>query len=94
MGNCNGANHRYYGSFGTLVDRHTDLCLEATHNHKGGVYTHKCNASLYQEWDMPHTSIGFYYYYHKNVGTYQCLVGGHTGAVYMPACRQPNDTKQ
>jgi hypothetical protein len=89
MGNCLGANDWYihYPNFNNfnIIDRHTGLCLEATHNTLGHVYTRNCGASIYQQWDFeysPNPAFPGYF----NDGTYQCLVGGRTGAVYMSGC--------
>jgi hypothetical protein len=94
-GNCNGANDWYStyttNGLGYLVDRHTGLCLEATHIHRGHVYTRKCGSSVYEAWLPLPVSRGNMY---KNVGTGQCLVNGRTGSVYMSGCHSASDMKQ
>ena len=94
-GNCNGANDWYSthatNGVGYLVDRHTGLCLEATHNTLGRVYTRKCGLSLYERWSPLPVATGDMY---QNVGTGQCLVNGRTGSVYMSGCHSASDMKQ
>jgi hypothetical protein len=89
MGNCNGANDWYAAADGFdaafIVDRHTGLCLEATHNHLGGVYTRRCDrSSAYQRWTANFTPANTTSII--NIGTNQCLAGSDRGHAYMNTC--------
>jgi hypothetical protein len=100
MGNCNGANDWYLAvgnppdyPYALVVDRHTGLCLQATHITLGNVYTRTCGGSVYQEWVTPDTSNQTWGPY-VNKGTGQCLVGATAGGgAYMRDCRT-GDVKQ
>jgi hypothetical protein len=98
MGDCNGANDWYMprgpsGHNWNVIDRHTGLCLEASHITLGNVYTRTCGNSVYQQWQLLGPSLpGWSFYF--NDGTFQCLVGGTMGRVYMYNCLVPNDLKQ
>jgi Ricin-type beta-trefoil lectin domain len=93
MGNCNGANDWYQLRLTSqVVDRHTGLCLEATHIHLGRVYTTKCRNSPYQSWDS--SRVGSRGVFYQNVWTGQCLASGGRANVYVSDCRASTDTNQ
>jgi Ricin-type beta-trefoil lectin domain len=88
MGSCNEANDwyaAYDGFYAFIVDRHTGLCLEATHNRLGGVYTRRCDRrSSYQRWTSWDPTGKAYAI--LNTGTNQCLAGSDRGHAYMNRC--------